>query len=88
MVERWFHSRPVADILCKVVLVVERHDMHVGRDVDVQHLEGVCLTQVVRHAHEAGGPRLGHAVVDYHQILIGAGHTGRPGTLLVQRGFS
>lgn len=44
--------------------------MVVSRNIDVEHMEAVGLTQVVSQIDEARWSRLGNAIVDDDDVLI------------------
>lgn len=54
-------------------LVLDGHDRVVLCGVDVQDMVAVLSTQVVGDIGEGGAGRLGHAVVDNHNVVLAVG---------------
>lgn len=51
-------------------LIRKRQYVHVGGNVNVQYVECILLTQIVRKVDEAGAARLRYPVVNYHKLFI------------------
>lgn len=66
VIQGGLHLAPPRHILSKLVLVGQRHHMHVGRNVNVEHFKMVLLAQVISYTNKTGGPSLGYPVVYDH----------------------
>lgn len=70
VIKSWLHLVPPGNIAHELDLIGKREDVHVGSDIDVQHMEFIGLAQIVCYVNKAGGSRFRYAIVKHHQVLL------------------
>lgn len=70
VIQRRLHLRPIRDILHEFVLVRQRQQVHVRRDIYMQNVKFILLAQIVRDTDEARRSSLRHAVVNNDQFIL------------------